>query len=1076
MGKLWKNIVGASFMGVALASTIGVTSVAADYYASITNTTNGEALADDLSSLISSTHKHQLSYDGLWDCYETSDVLPGTNKIWDTYSEYLYTKGTDQAGSYKKEGDAYNREHTVPQSWFSEASPMRGDAYHVLPTDGYVNNRRSSYVYGETDGEKYTSENGSNLGSSKLSGYSGTVFEPIDEYKGDIARGIMYMAIRYKNKVGNWSKGEAQKIFKGSYPYLTDYALDLFTKWSHQDPVSDKEIIRNDAIYDIQGNRNPFIDHPEYADVIWENSYQDGITATRYSASDVVDAVNGLSGNSSASDVYKAYAKYCRLNTTDKALVTNQAELFSYVESVSNTSLDLGVYWENITKQSNQTVDEAKVSNVIELINSLPLEITLKNEYQVNDAQSAYIALNSKEKSLVTNYSKLSSAIQRINQLKNQDKIDSVIALIDLIPSPIKESDKVTITNAYDAYMALDEGLRGGVTNASKLLSAYEALDLLTFTGYKKVLNESELHAGDNVLIVNVENKKALGPVVSNYYRAGIDVTISNDSIVLDENSTVTVLTLANGTNANTFAFDTKDGYLVPSTTTYKNLCTEDTITENSSYNITITDGVASIISSGGVQNGIMVYDITHKDFSSAPSISSGQGVLAIFKYRTPSVDEEKINEVIGLITKLPIDITLEDKAYVSNVKTKYDSLNSLEKTYVTNVDVLDAALEKIHELELMDSVDDLIELIDNLPNTITLNDESVTKEARHLYDQLPLSLTKYVTNYSRLVEKEAEVKELFKEINEFRDSKTLSSLKFNYSVSEVQTQNNGYNLITSISDLSSGDKVVIADSKSSYGFGPLSGKIATNVSITKGENNTLTNVGDSIIFELEEGSNSNSFYFKSRDGYLVSTAEKNISFQSDKSKAKEWSLEITSDNIVDMTDGTNYLRYNTGSPRFTTYKQSTNVGSIVLYKGASGVSEKYFVSNPYLRFGNGMEKSLYQGLLAKGSKVSFGIELSKDGVEYTSYEVTPVYVDSIGAKLANPNGEYVQYSVVIPVPVAKYSSVVYARGFVVIDGNKYYTMDQAYSLKSLAEYYISHQEELELSDTIVKALGEFLK
>ena len=1075
MGKLWRNLVGASLIGVALASTIGVTSVAADYYASITNTTNGEALADDLSSLISSTHKHQLSYDGLWDCYETSDVLPGTNKIWDTYSEYLYAKGTDQAGSYKKEGDAYNREHTVPQSWFNEASPMRGDAYHVLPTDGYVNNRRSSYVYGETDGEKYTSENGSKLGSSKLSGYSGTVFEPIDEYKGDIARGIMYMAIRYKNKVGNWSKGEAQKIFKGSYPYLTDYALDLFTKWSHQDPVSDKEIIRNDAIYDIQGNRNPFIDHPEYADVIWENSYQDGITATRYSASDVVDAVNGLSGNSSASDVYKAYAKYCRLNTTDKALVTNQAELFSYVESVSNTSLDLGVYWENITKQSNQTVDEAKVSNVIELINSLPLEITLKNESQVNDAQSAYIALNSKEKSLVTNYSKLSSAIQRINQLKNQDKIDSVIALIDLIPSPIKESDKVTITNAYDAYMALDEGLRGGVTNASKLLSAYEALDLLTFIGYKKVLNESELHAGDNVLIVNVENKKALGPVVSNYYRAGIDVTISNDSIVLDENSTVTVLTLASGTNANTFAFDTKDGYLVPSTTTYKNLCTEDTITENSSYNITITDGVASIISSGGVQNGIMVYDITHKDFSSAPSISSGQGVLAIFKYRTPSVDEEKINEVIGLITKLPIDITLEDKAYVSNVKTKYDNLNSLEKTYVTNVDVLDAALEKIHELELMDSVDDLIELIDNLPNTITLNDESVTKEARHLYDQLPLSLTKYVTNYSKLVEKEAEVKELFKEINEFRDSKTLSSLKFNYSVSEVQTQNNGYNLITSISDLFSGDKVVIASSSSNDGFGPLSGSIGTNVSITK-SGNSLSSIGSSIIFELEEGSASNKFYFKSEGGYLVSTAEKKVSFVSDKNNADEWALDITSDNIIDMTNGTNYLRFNTSSPRFTTYSQSKNVGDIVFYKGTSGKEEKYSVSNAYIRFGNAFETELYQALLNKGENVSFGIELSKNGIEFNSYTLNPVYVDEIGAKTENPDGNYVQYSAVIPVSVANYSTTIYARGYVLIDGIKFYSLDANYSLKTLAEYYIENASELGITDTIVNALGEFLK
>ena len=203
------------------------------------------------------------------------------------YSNEKYDVDKDSGSGYKKEGDCYNREHSVPQSWFSEASPMKSDAFHVYPTDGYVNNRRSSYVYGEVvDGKAtYTSKNGSKLGPSAISSYSGTVFEPIDEYKGDFARTYFYMAICYSNRLGSWTKGEAQKVFKGSYPYLTNYSIELFTKWNNEDPVSEKEIARNEAVYAIQGNRNPFIDNPEWSTIIWGGTYNGGTTTTGYTVS-----------------------------------------------------------------------------------------------------------------------------------------------------------------------------------------------------------------------------------------------------------------------------------------------------------------------------------------------------------------------------------------------------------------------------------------------------------------------------------------------------------------------------------------------------------------------------------------------------------------------------------------------------------------------------------------------------------------------------------------------------------------------------------------------------------------------
>lgn len=229
------------------------------YYSSISDTKTGDSLIRDLFSLISSTHNSK-SYDALWTGYKLTDLKPGTNYIWDMYSNEQYKYGSKQCGSYSGEGSCYNREHSVPQSWFSKASPMRSDIYHVVPTDGYVNNQRGNYPFGEVGTAKYTSKNGSKLGSSSVSGISGTVFEPIDEYKGDFARIYFYMATRYKDKCGSWGGG----VFSSSYPYIKKPYFDLYLKWALEDPVSEKEIQRNEGGQKHQGNRNPYVDHPSY--------------------------------------------------------------------------------------------------------------------------------------------------------------------------------------------------------------------------------------------------------------------------------------------------------------------------------------------------------------------------------------------------------------------------------------------------------------------------------------------------------------------------------------------------------------------------------------------------------------------------------------------------------------------------------------------------------------------------------------------------------------------------------------------------------------------------------------------
>lgn len=214
--------------------------------------------------------KHTVvSYDGLKAAYFYTDAYPD-GKLWDIYSNYHWTSG-EVCGNYEGEGDCWNREHTWPQSWFGSGTP-KSDLFHVLPTDGYVNNRRSSYPYGEVGSATYTSDNGSKLGTCKTSGYSGTVFEPIDEYKGDIARGFFYMSTRYYTEDSEWSSsGMTTKC------EIKEWAMKMLLRWHKQDPVSQKEIDRNNVIYaSYQHNRNPFIDHPEYANMIWDENWQAG--------------------------------------------------------------------------------------------------------------------------------------------------------------------------------------------------------------------------------------------------------------------------------------------------------------------------------------------------------------------------------------------------------------------------------------------------------------------------------------------------------------------------------------------------------------------------------------------------------------------------------------------------------------------------------------------------------------------------------------------------------------------------------------------------------------------------------
>ena len=247
----------------------------ATYYNGTSGLT-GAALKTKLSQIITAGAQDK-GYDGLFSAYPSTDTdsfYENDGSVLDMYSEnpngadpYTYRHGQKKCGNYSIEGDCYNREHVIPQSFFGKKAPMVSDVHHIRPTDGKVNGMRSNYPFGKVNNPSYLSKNGSKTGPSASTGYTGTVFEPIDEFKGDIARMVFYFVTRYETRLSTFSSGGM--LGGSAYPGLQEWEKDVLMTWAAQDPVSPAEVVRNNASYVFQGNRNPFIDHPEWIQTIW---------------------------------------------------------------------------------------------------------------------------------------------------------------------------------------------------------------------------------------------------------------------------------------------------------------------------------------------------------------------------------------------------------------------------------------------------------------------------------------------------------------------------------------------------------------------------------------------------------------------------------------------------------------------------------------------------------------------------------------------------------------------------------------------------------------------------------------
>lgn len=244
------------------------------------NTAEGKkaaTLKTELHTIICQDTSQYLDYGSgkgsTWEGFYYTDRNTTTNAVIDMYSDsvrYFPNPNPD----FVAFGQLIHIEHSVPKSWWgcdiTHPDCPAKDLNHLFPADGTTNMSKNDNPLGVVTGTPTHNNGVSKIGPGVYDGYVGNVFEPADQYKGDFARAYFYMATAYEHYVNKWDTTKPENMMQNNrYPVLKPWAIALLLQWHRQDPVSAKEVTRNDVVYGIQKNRNPFIDYPKLVEYIW---------------------------------------------------------------------------------------------------------------------------------------------------------------------------------------------------------------------------------------------------------------------------------------------------------------------------------------------------------------------------------------------------------------------------------------------------------------------------------------------------------------------------------------------------------------------------------------------------------------------------------------------------------------------------------------------------------------------------------------------------------------------------------------------------------------------------------------
>lgn len=359
--------------------------VPGNYYNSLDTTKSCASFKTALYNLISS-NTTVIPYALVDDYFDKTDLVPAKAPatgmiISDKYASdnpfgpdfCNYRFPTDFCGNRtgnQTECYCYDKEHVFPKSWFGGANiyPMYSDMHYIWPADNYVNFRKGNLAIGYVKSAFYTSKNGTKIGTSdpakNYTFNSTNIFEPIDTFKGDFARAYLYVVTRYQDSIVNWiNRSTASSVLDGNkYPGLKPWILQVCVKWSKMDPPSAAERKRNDSVFALQGNRNPYIDFPNWVEKVFGPN---GISASCVSTGIIANRTVDFS-------IFPNPIKDAPLTIQTNTLITEDAtvEIADILGRVLSTQkfnagsniivdvneLDKGIYFLNLFYKNNNNV------------------------------------------------------------------------------------------------------------------------------------------------------------------------------------------------------------------------------------------------------------------------------------------------------------------------------------------------------------------------------------------------------------------------------------------------------------------------------------------------------------------------------------------------------------------------------------------------------------------------------------------------------------------------------------------------------------------------------------------------
>ena len=636
-----------------------------EYYTSVNGVKGGAALKTALHELIKNHNK--ISYgsgeDKTWGAFYTTDAVVenGKRRVLDMYSNekrYFGSKGSAVSGM--------NIEHSVAKSWWGgNQNNAYCDLHHLNPSDQNANSRKSNYPLGELTSVSW--DNGVTfVGKANIDGSSMNAYEPCDEYKGDFARVFMYMFTCYQDLTWEYTWMNYEK---STYPTLKPWAVELLLKWHKQDPVSEKEVNRNNAVYAVQGNRNPYVDYPQLADYIWGDSINyvfhltgevegdtgggnGGNTDGGNDGSDDVEIIDGwkiylnenFDGTTMKFTTYEGVGYYpWTLNSQYKYAVAS-----SY-ESSSKTNNDAESWLLSPSFDfSNDSIATVSFDYVIRYCESgkaaeyHTLMICCDFEGDPEDATWEKIDFGATENT--TDWTLTKSGDIAIPQKYMGEK---AVTIAFFYKGTETKAGTFEIDNVIVKAMeggndgGNDDGDNGddsednGGDNGDDNNNNNEGNDG-NFSGGQFVLvtDAAQLTVGDSI-VIGYENY-AMGQSAGNY-RNKTDMMTSGGVITYLADD-AQIIVLEEGVVAGTYALNVDGSYLTAVSSSSNYLKTVSALDANGSWSITISDGEATIVAQGDKTRNVLQYNTGSPRFS---CYKSGQQPVNIYAKSSIGTDIE---------------------------------------------------------------------------------------------------------------------------------------------------------------------------------------------------------------------------------------------------------------------------------------------------------------------------------------------------------------------------------------------------------------------------------------------------